>query len=76
MTSKYAQKRSEADRQSTSHAKDNPVANRAQKGPPNRKMAKRLAIRIYAWMNPEYSKSCFALAKDEGGAKRPGSMKK
>jgi hypothetical protein len=72
MTSKYQQKQS--NKNNTSLAGSAPVAGKAKKGPPNRKQAKRLAIRVHAWINPEYSKSRFAQSKAEGGAKCPGSM--
>jgi hypothetical protein len=74
MTSKYQMKKQTSIKTAVQLAV--PVAGKAVKGPPNRKMAKRLAQRIYAWTFPEYSKSNFAKAKEEGGAKRPGSYAK
>jgi hypothetical protein len=71
MTSKYKQKQATRAERAPSLA---PVAGKAKKGPPNRKQAKRLAIRVHAWINPEYSKSMFSQQKATGGAKCPGSM--
>ena len=75
MKSKYKQKQS--NRQVASVSKtDAPVAGRAKKGQPDRKRLKRLLQRIHAWINPEYSKSPFALGKALGGCKCPGSYSK
>ena len=72
--SKYRDK--QAKRVSSSLSKEAPVAGKAKKGVPDRKRLKRLLQRIYAWINPEYSKSPFALGKALGGCKCPGSYSK
>lgn len=48
-----------------------PVAGKAVKGEMNRKTANKLAMRIYAWKNPETKR--FTKQISEGGAKCPGS---
>lgn len=72
MTSKYQAKQQNAKK--TSLAGNAPVASKAAKGPPHRKMALRLAQRRYAFDHPEDSKSWGNLVSQKG-VHYPGSYK-
>jgi hypothetical protein len=71
MTSKYQAKQQASKK--TSLAGTAPVAAKAVPGPINRKMALRLAYRVFAWKNPQDKR--FSNQIDKGGAKCPGSFK-
>jgi hypothetical protein len=72
MTSKYQTKQQNTKK--TSLAGTAPVAGKAVKGAPHRKMVLRLAQRCYAFDHPEDSKSWGNLVSQKG-VHRPGSYK-
>ena len=73
MASKYQVKRQS--NKATSLAGPAPVAGKAKKGPPNRKMALSLAQRRYAFDFPQDSKAWGNLVSQKG-VHRPGSYSK